>query len=83
MTMKRSNVTKIKNYLFSQIQINVIIDIELSIIMNYMLWIAVSETDRSTLAERQYRLLIFFSDAVSLQLVRLTFGVVLGQTQEV
>ena len=83
MTMKRSNVTKIKNYLFSQIQINVIIDIELSIIMNYMLWIAVSETDRSTLAELQYRLLIFFSDAVSLQLVRLTFGVVLGQTQEV
>ena len=42
-----------------------------------------SETDRSTLAELQYRLLIFSSDAVSPQLARLTFGLVLGQTQEV
>ena len=73
--MKRSNVTKIK------IQINVIIDIELSIIMNYMLWIAVSETDRSTLAELQYRLLIFASDAVSSKLVILTMGDGLGQIQ--
>ena len=48
-----------------------------------MLWIAVSETDRSTLAELQYRLLIFASDTVSSQLVSLTLGDVLGQGQEV
>ena len=47
-----------------------------------MLWIAVSETDRSTLAELQYRLLIFASDTVSSQLVSLTLGDVLGQCQE-
>ena len=55
----------------------------LKCLVNYMLWIALSETDRSTLAELQYRLLIFPSDAVSPQLVSLTLGVVLGQTQEV
>ena len=47
-----------------------------------MLWIAVFETDRSTLAELQYRLLIFASDTVSSQLVSLTLGDVLGQCQE-
>ena len=55
----------------------------LTLFDNYILWIALSETDRSTLAELQYRLLIFPSDAVSHQLASLTFGVVLGQTQEV
>ena len=42
-----------------------------------------SETDRSTLAELQYRLLIFPSDAVGLQLFSLTLGDVLPQGQEV
>ena len=48
---------------------------------NYMLWIAVFETDRSTLAELQYRLLIFASDAVSSKLVILTMGDGLVQIQ--
>ena len=48
-----------------------------------MLWIAVFETDRSTLAELHNRLLIFSSDAVGLQLVSLTLGNGLGQGQEV
>ena len=42
-----------------------------------------SEADRSTLAELQNCLLIFASDAVGPQLVRLTLGDVLGQAQEV
>ena len=42
-----------------------------------------SEADRSTLAELQYCLLIFASDAVALQLLSLALGDVLGQTQEV
>ena len=42
-----------------------------------------SEADRSTLAELQYCLLIFASDAVALQLVSLAVGNVLVQTQEV
>ena len=42
-----------------------------------------SETDRSTLAELQYCLLIFGSDTVASQLVRLALGDVLGQAQEV
>ena len=50
---------------------------------NYMLWIAVFETDRSTLAELQCCLLIFASDAVSSELVSLTLGDVLPQGQEV
>ena len=41
------------------------------------------ETDRSTVAELQYCLLIFASDAVTLQLLSLTLGDVLSQTQEV
>ena len=48
-----------------------------------MLWIVVSEADRSTVADLQYRLLIFVSDAVSSQLVSLTLGHVQWQTQEV
>ena len=55
----------------------------LTLFDNYILWIAVSETDRSTLAELQYRLLIFSSDAVGLQLVSLTLGDGLSQGQEV
>ena len=50
---------------------------------NYMLWIAVFETDRSTLAELHNRLLIFSSDGVGFHLVSLALGDVLGQTQEV
>ena len=42
-----------------------------------------SETDRSTLAELQYCLLIFGSDAVRPELVSLALGDVLGQAQEV
>ena len=42
-----------------------------------------SEADRSTLAELQYCLLIFASDAVASQLVSLALGDVLGQAQEV
>ena len=42
-----------------------------------------SEADRSTLAELQNCLLIFASDAVGPQLVRLALGDVLGQAQEV
>ena len=42
-----------------------------------------SEADRSTLAELQYCLLIFPSDAVGPELVSLALGDVLGQTQEV
>ena len=42
-----------------------------------------SEADRSTLAELQYCLLIFASDAVGPQLVSLALGDVLGQAQEV
>ena len=53
----------------------------LTLFDNYILWIAVSETDRSTLAELQYRLLIFASDAVSSKLVILTMGDGLGQIQ--
>ena len=48
-----------------------------------MLWIAVSETDRSTLAELQCCLLIFASDAVSPQQVSLALSDVLIQAQEV
>ena len=55
----------------------------LTLFDNYILWIAVSETDRSTLAELQYRLLIFPSYAVGLQLVSLTLGDGLSQGQEV
>ena len=55
----------------------------LKFLENYMLCIAVFETDRSTLAELQYRLLIFSSDAVSFHLVSLTLSDVLGQTEEV
>ena len=50
---------------------------------NYIVRIAVSETDRSTLAELQYCLLIFASDAVAAELLGLALGDVLGQTQEV
>ena len=41
-----------------------------------------SEADRSTLAELQYCLLIFASDAVRPELVSLALGDVLGQAQE-
>ena len=49
----------------------------------YILWIAVSQTDRSTVAELQYLLLIFASDAVYPQLLSLALSDVLIQTQEV
>ena len=49
----------------------------------YILWIAVSQTDRSTVAELQYFLLIFASDAVYPQLLSRALSDVLGQTQEV
>ena len=49
----------------------------------YILWIAVSQTDRSTVAELQYFLLIFASDAVYPQLLSLALSDVLIQTQEV
>ena len=55
----------------------------LKCLVNYMLWIALSETDRSTLAELQYRLLIFPSDAVCHQLVSLTLCDGLGKGKEV
>ena len=42
-----------------------------------------SEADRSTLAELQYCLLIFASDAVHPELASLALGDVLGQAQEV
>ena len=41
-----------------------------------------SETDRSTVAVLQYCLLIFASDAVGPELLRLAPGDVLGQAQE-
>ena len=49
----------------------------------YISWIAVSQTDRSTVAELQYRLLIFASDAVYPQQVSLALSDVLIQAQEV
>ena len=49
----------------------------------YILWIAVSQTDRSTVAELQYFLLIFASDAVYPEQVSLTLSDVLIQAQEV
>ena len=48
----------------------------------YIFRIAMTEADRSTLAELQYRLLVFPSDAVSPQLVSLALGFVLAQTEE-
>ena len=42
-----------------------------------------SEADGSTLAELQYCLLIFASDAVCPQFLSLALGDVLGQTQEI
>ena len=42
-----------------------------------------SEADRSTLAELQYCLLIFASDAVRPELASVALGDVLGQAQEV
>ena len=42
-----------------------------------------TQTNRSTLTELQYRLLIFLSDAVSPQLVSLALGDLLAQTEEV